>query len=254
MSRKVTVLGVSITDDTPDNALAHMDAMMARPEPSVLFFVNAHTLNLASAIPAYRDVLNSADAVFGDGTGVRWAALCRGYRLKGNLNGTDLVPTYLRRQDGLRCFLLGSTIERVSWAARHVADDYPTCRVVGHHHGYLNETNEEAAIEAINASHADLLLVAMGNPLQERWIARNRHRVSVKLCVGVGGLFEYWAGQLDRAPDWMRRHGVEWLHIMRRQPWKARRYLVGNPAFIARMLMTLPADFASRNAHRGEQT
>lgn len=246
MPRNVTVLGVSITDDTPDNALAHMDAMMERPQPSVLFFVNAHTLNLAAAIPAYREVLNSADTVFGDGTGVRWAALCRGFRLKGNLNGTDLVPQYLRRNAGLRCFLLGSTIERVAWAARHVAADFPTCHVVGHHHGYLSETNEDAAIAAVNEARPDLLLVAMGNPLQERWIARNRHRLDTKLCVGVGGLFEYWAGNLDRAPDWMRRCGIEWMHIMRRQPWKAQRYLLGNPAFIARMLLTLPADYASR--------
>jgi N-acetylglucosaminyldiphosphoundecaprenol N-acetyl-beta-D-mannosaminyltransferase len=82
----------------------------------------------------------------------------------------------------------------------------------------------------------------MGNPLQEQWIDRWRGELDPTLCIAVGGLLEYWTGALDRAPGWMRRAGVEWVHIMLRQPWKAGRYLAGNPAFIARLLLWLPAD------------
>jgi N-acetylglucosaminyldiphosphoundecaprenol N-acetyl-beta-D-mannosaminyltransferase len=91
-------------------------------------------------------------------------------------------------------------------------------------------------IDAINAAQPELLLVGMGNPRQESWIAANRGRLRVPLVMGVGGLFDYWAGDLDRAPGWMRRLGVEWVHLLARQPRKARRYLLGNPLFLGRVL------------------
>ena len=166
----------------------------------------------------------------------------RGVRLKANLNGTDLVPALLARGQGLRCFLLGATPEAIERAAAHFRQAYPGCVLAGHHHGYLDEAATSRVIEAINAADVDLLLVGMGNPLQERWIARHRSRLKVGLCVGVGGLFSYWAGDLDRAPGWMRRCGVEWLHILRRQPKKFQRYVFGNPLFLLRLLLWLPVD------------
>ena len=76
----------------------------------------------------------------------------------------------------------------------------------------------------------------MGNPVQERWIHAHREQLEVPLCLGVGGLFHYWAGDLRRAPAWLRRMGAEWLGILLQQPHKARRYLLGNPLFVARIL------------------
>ena len=91
-------------------------------------------------------------------------------------------------------------------------------------------------IRQINQAQPDVLLVGMGNPLQERWIHRHRHQLDVPLCIGVGGLFHYWAGDLQRAPIWLRRWGAEWLGILLQQPHKARRYLLGNPLFLYRIL------------------
>ena len=181
--------------------------------------------------------------MFGDGTGVRWAARARGCRLKANLNGTDLVPALLDARPGTRVFLLGSTAERIDRRPRPSAPAFPRCELAGAHHGYVqDEAASRAVVAAINAARPDLLLVGMGNPLQERWIDRWRGELDAKLCIAVGGLIEYWTGALDRAPAWMRRAGVEWVHIMLRQPWKAGRYLAGNPAFMARLLLWLPAD------------
>jgi N-acetylglucosaminyldiphosphoundecaprenol N-acetyl-beta-D-mannosaminyltransferase len=80
-----------------------------------------------------------------------------------------------------------------------------------------------------------LLLVGMGNPGQERWIATHRAQLQVPVCIGVGGLFTYWSGHLDRAPAWVRGIGFEWLHLLIRQPEKGRRYLLGNPLFLGRL-------------------
>jgi N-acetylglucosaminyldiphosphoundecaprenol N-acetyl-beta-D-mannosaminyltransferase len=236
------VLGVKIVDETFEEALDRLSPIMAARAAASLFFVNAHTLNLAAVDPGFRRVLNAAELVYGDGTGVRWAARWRGTRLKANLNGTDLVPALLARGRGLRCYLLGTTPGAVERAAAHFRQAYPGCVLAGFHHGYLDEGTTSGVVAAINDADVDLLLVGMGNPLQERWIARNRARLRVGLCAGVGGLFTYWAGDLDRAPAWMRRHGIEWLHILRRQPAKLGRYALGNPLFLIRLLTWLPAD------------
>jgi N-acetylglucosaminyldiphosphoundecaprenol N-acetyl-beta-D-mannosaminyltransferase len=90
-----------------------------------------------------------------------------------------------------------------------------------------------------------LLLVGMGNPLQEQWIDRNLTRLHVPLCMGTGGLFDHWAGNIKRAPRWVRRLGCEWLQLLLQQPHKWRRYLLGNPAFLYRMAAWRNCDIAS---------
>jgi N-acetylglucosaminyldiphosphoundecaprenol N-acetyl-beta-D-mannosaminyltransferase len=238
--RQVPVFGVAITDVRMARALAIVHGMIGRREGRTrsVYFVNACTLNFAAADPAYRDVLNSADYVFGDGTGVRWAARLRGIRLRDNLLGTDLVPALLSDAPvgGLRYFLLGADGETVARAARHAAAAFPRCVLAGYHHGYLTTPElDDSTVEQINQSQADVLLVGMGNPLQERWIAAHRARLRVPVCMGIGGLFDFWAGNVSRAPRWMRRIGYEWVWRLLQEPrLKARRYLLGNPLFLAR--------------------
>ena len=238
---RVDLFGVPIRNCTRGEAIALLERWMLAPAepPRTVFFVNAHTLNLAHGSPEYQRVLCSADRVFGDGTGVRWAArLVRGVHMVDNVNGTDLVPELFRSLAGrgLRYYLLGAGPEAIDRAAAHVEAAFPGWTLAGHHHGYVAPDASGDVIDAINAARPELLLVGMGNPRQEVWLAANRERLRVALAMGVGGLFDYWAGDLDRAPVWMRRLGVEWVHLLARQPRKARRYLLGNPLFLARAL------------------
>lgn len=232
--RPYRVLGVDIADQTMREALDHLAALVAGEGPRSLFFVNAHTLNHAAADPDYRAVLNRASRVWGDGTGVRWAASWRGVRLQANLNGTDLVPAFLDRSEGLRCFLVGGTPESVERTLAGARRRFPAIEFVGAHHGFLDEAASRELCARIEASGARLVLVGMGNPLQERWIDRHGSRMPGALCVAVGGLFSYWNGELVRAPAAFRRLGMEWLHLMLRQPRKVPRYLLGNPLYMAR--------------------
>lgn len=237
----LSVLGVPVTDWTMSEALAWLgQSLTEQPRRSrSVFFVNAHTLNLACDDPGFRATLRSADRVFGDGTGVRWAArLLHGVRLKDNVNGTDLVPLLFDQLAGrgLRYFLLGNTPERIERAAAHARQAFGGWTQAGCHHGYLDQAQTPAVIERINASGAHLLLVGMGNPKQEQWIARHLPALDVPVCMGTGGLFDYWVGDLVRAPRWVRASGHEWLHLLLRQPHKARRYLIGNPKFLGRVL------------------
>jgi N-acetylglucosaminyldiphosphoundecaprenol N-acetyl-beta-D-mannosaminyltransferase len=235
------ILGVPITNVSMERALWMIEGFLARREGArrSVFFVNAHTLNLAARDRDYLEVLRSADHVFGDGTGVRWAArLLHGVALAGNVNGTDLVPRLLGSSAAAhrRYYLLGASADAIARAAEHARRAFADWTLVGHHDGYVEPSAAAAVIEAINAAAPDLLLVGMGNPRQERWVHLHRARLEVPLVVAVGGLFDYWAGDLVRAPQWMRRIGFEWLHLMLRQPRKVPRYLLGNPAFLLRVV------------------
>ena len=239
---RFTVLGVEINNITRRQAIERFEEILCRHEarPVSVFFVNAHTLNLAAADPSYRDVLNASDFVFGDGTGVRWAARFQGVRILENMVGTDFVPQMLRETPdrGYSYFMLGADPETIPVAADYARRTFPNWKQAGFHHGYLTDATVLAgAIEQINAAKPDLLLVGMGNPLQEQWIRRHLGELNVSVCLGIGGLFDFWAGNVSRAPGWLRRRGHEWLWRLYQQPaLKARRYLIGNPLFLVRVL------------------
>lgn len=242
------ILDVEITDITRKQAAGLLDEMIDEYDgrAKCVFFVNAHTLNMAETDTGYRNVLNSADHVLGDGTGVRWAARINGTPIKDNVNGTDLIPEFFRATSGRnqragrsrRYYLLGANIPTVRKAAEHAQKSFPNAELAGFHHGYV-KGNEASAdvIKQINAARPDVLLVGMGNPLQEEWICAHRRELKVPLIVGVGGLFDFWAGNFSRAPLWLRKLGHEWVWRLCLQPIeKGRRYLLGNPLFLCRVL------------------
>jgi N-acetylglucosaminyldiphosphoundecaprenol N-acetyl-beta-D-mannosaminyltransferase len=255
-ARTVDILGVRIANLHTIEAVAHMQKLIwtAAPHARALYIVNAHTLNLACDDPSYRDVLNGADAVFGDGTGVRWAARWQGKKMIDNLVGTDLLPFFFvnTMERRYRYFLVGAQPDVVARAAGFLTAQFPGLNVIGHQHGHYDRATHDEVLAKINAAEPDVLMVGMGNPIQERWIHDNRPRLTgVKLAVGVGGLFDHWGGVLTRAPRWVRRNGFEWVQLMLQQPHKWRRYLVGNPRFlvrVARMMRAQGQDGVTRRA------
>lgn len=247
MNDWVHVLGVAINNLSQAEAIALIESWVQDRETTrSIFIVNAHTLNLSSVDPKFQSVLNNASRVFADGTGVRWAARLRGIRIKENLVGTDLVPRLFTETAGrgYRYFLLGAGNSTISRAARRCETDFPGWDLVGFHHGYVSEKETATLIEKINSAQPHLLLVGMGNPLQECWIHRYQKQLQVPVCIGVGGLFNHWAGDLQRAPHWVRQRGFEWLQLLLQQPHKWRRYLLGNPQFLIRILRELSKDLA----------
>ncbi|WP_158635031.1 WecB/TagA/CpsF family glycosyltransferase [Tsukamurella asaccharolytica] len=252
MLHDVHILGVRFDDLSFDTAVARLRDAARGNQPRTVVFPNAATLNLASESPSYREVLNASTFVFGDGTGVRWGARMRGVRLRANLNGTDVVPDLLEATPGLRVYLLGSTEEVNAAAASAVAQRFPV-EVVGRHHGFFDHDDCPDVLAAIAAASPDVLLVGFGNPLQEEWIARHRTALSVPLTAAVGGLFGFWAGTRTRAPGIARRMGVEWVDILLREPHKARRYLLGNPAFLVRSIRARSAELRSDRPARARR-
>lgn len=239
------LLGVTISDVTKAEACDLIEESLlcvrdGRAAARTFYFVNAHTLNLATEDAGYRDLLNRGDYVLGDGTGVRWGARLQGVRVKDNLVGTDLTPALFESKAGrgYSYFLLGSDEATIEAAAAYARKEFPGWIQAGFHHGFLKEpAAERSAIDAIREARPDVVLVGMGNPIQERWIERWASELPVGACLGIGGLFDYWAGNVSRAPLAFRRAGYEWLWRLYQQPRaKAQRYLVGNPLFLYRLL------------------
>ena len=235
----IKILGVNICNFSEINALSIIEQRVTNDfsEAGTLFFVNTHTLNISFSSSSYRQVLNDSTWVLGDGTGVRWAARLQGIRINANLNGTDFFPKFFKETSnrGHRYYLLGADEETIKRAAKEAETLFPGWVLAGFHHGYVLDKPATELVNEINKARVDLLLVGTGNPLQEQFISGHKELLKVKVISGVGGLFDYWGGNITRAPLWLRRLGFEWFHLMFQQRKRVLRYLIGNPLFLFRI-------------------
>jgi len=173
--------------------------------------------------------------VLNDGIGTDIASrVLYGAKFPDNLNGTAFVPYFLSElQRGLRIFLLGAKPGIAERTAAVLQDQFPHHRVVGVRDGY-GDIDAPALSKMIRSARADLLLVGLGNPTQELWLARHFEATGCTLGVAVGALFDFMAGQVPRAPHWIRSARLEWLYRLCVEPRRlASRYLLGNPRFLS---------------------
>lgn len=233
-----TLFGVLIANTTMDEAVEWVVARAAAGRATLAAFVNPDCLNIAYRHEAYRAVLRSADCVWPDGIGLRLGARLLGVALRANVNGTDLFPRLCRRlaATGQSLYLLGARPGVAAAAAAAMQASCPGLRIAGVRDGYFADDEAAAVVADVNASRADVLLVALGAPRQELWLATWHAQLQVPVRIGVGGLFDYYSGRIPRAPQWMREIGLEWVWRLGQEPGRLwRRYLVGNPRFLFRV-------------------
>jgi len=200
-------------------------------------FVNADCGNHFYNDHGYREILNEFDEVYPDGVGVKMAARMQGLALKENVNGTDMFPLLCEelQQQGKSLYLCGASSKVVNKLADKLRNDYPRLQIAGYSDGYSYSQKPAELCAQINNSGADLLLVAMGAPRQERWINENAPALNIKAVIGVGGLFDFYSGEVSRAPVWFRELSIEWVWRLLQQPKdKLKRYILGNPLFLFR--------------------
>jgi N-acetylglucosaminyldiphosphoundecaprenol N-acetyl-beta-D-mannosaminyltransferase len=217
--------------------LASRLANPARPRLATVAFLNMRNYvalrRYPDAVAAYHDM----DQVYPDGVGLQLARHVLGLARFPRVAGTDLVPMLLDQLPaGTRVYLLGATPAVCSGAAAGFRRRFPALVLAGSHHGFFAEAQDDAVLSDIARATPDVLLVGMGSPLQERWVARHRHRLPGRLAVCVGGLFHYWADDLRRAPRLLRGLGLEWLWILMQQPYKWRVYSIDAARFGAAVM------------------
>jgi N-acetylglucosaminyldiphosphoundecaprenol N-acetyl-beta-D-mannosaminyltransferase len=216
-----------------------LEAAISAAQDSIaitIVYVNIHCCNVASSDPAYRRILEDADIVYCDGTGVRVAATLTGRSIPARMTGADWIWDLARvaAERGLSIFLLGSAPGSAEAAATSLIARFPSLRIAGAASGY---GAGRMVVERINASGADMLLVGMGTPRQEKWIAAHRAQIDVPVVWAVGALFDFVSGRIHRGPHWLTDHGMEWACRLVAEPRKLwRRYLIGNPQFFWRVI------------------
>jgi len=181
--------------------------------------------------PALANVLRRAELVIADGMPLVWLSRLIGTPLPERVTGADLVPLIAERaaRDHVKLYFLGGAEEYTRRAAEILTERYPGLEIAGIDTPFVKLDAPGAAdldreiCHRINESGASILLVGFGNPKQELWAERNRANLKCGISIGIGGTFNFIAGAVKRAPDWMRRSGTEWIFRIIQEPgrlWK----------------------------------
>lgn len=230
--------GIPVVNTTMSEAVEWIVGQALVGDRRTLAFVNPDCLNIAWHHEAYKEVLLDADRVLPDGIGIHLGCRMLGTALRENVNGTDLFPRLCEAsaRAGLSLYLLGARPGIAEATASNMVQLYPGLRIAGVHDGYFSPEEETDLVAGINASGAAILLVAFGVPRQELWIDGWRGQLEPPVCLGVGGLFDFFSGRIPRAPLWMREIGLEWVWRLLQEPRRMwRRYVIGNPLFLFRV-------------------
>jgi N-acetylglucosaminyldiphosphoundecaprenol N-acetyl-beta-D-mannosaminyltransferase len=221
----VSILGVHVDDVTYEETLACIETYIEKGGNHQIATVNVEFIMEARRNPAFRCVLAQASLCVPDGIGVVWAARRQGRRLRQRVAGVDLVERIAARgaERGWRIYFLGAAPGVAEKTAAILARRYAGLKVAGCYAGSPRPEEEDEIVGWVRAARPDVLFVAYGAPRQDLWIARNQARTGVPVALGVGGSFDFIAGVAQRAPQWVQRVGLEWLHRLIKEPWRLRR-------------------------------
>lgn len=230
LSAKVDVIGW-------DEAIARIAGWAAARASRYVCITNVHSVVTAGSDEGFGRVLADADMVTPDGAPVAWMLRKLGFAGQQRINGPDLMWRYCEQAAGRgeSIFLYGGTPETLVILQEKLRAVFPGLRIAGAispPFRQLTAAEDAVDVERINASGAGTVWVSLGCPKQELWMAAHRGRVQA-VMIGVGAAFDYHAGTIRRAPPWMQRNGLEWLHRLCSEPgrlWK--RYLVTNTLFV----------------------
>ena len=236
---KVLIRGVEFDNVTMGEAVELCEGFVKEGRQAAVFTPNAEIVQMAIENPEFKELVNSAQLIVPDGAGVVLAAKLLKTPLREKVAGVELAEKLIARsgQSGIKFFFYGSSPDMGN--GRSVAENarerllqkYPDAKIVGTSDGYVKEDAMDALVDKINNSGADALFVCLGVPKQEKWIAENREKLSVKLLLGLGGSLDVFAGNVKRAPRIFIKLNLEWLYRLMKEPKRLGR-MMSIPKFI----------------------
>ncbi|MBE6112218.1 MAG: WecB/TagA/CpsF family glycosyltransferase [Peptococcaceae bacterium] len=227
MENRLDVLGVGIDKVTSQQALEKIGEFIASGQPHQIVTANAEIIYQASKNEKMRNIINNAQMVTADGSGVVWASRQLGEPLEQRVTGIDLVNSICEQsaKDKWKIYILGSAPGVAATAAVNIRDKFPGCNIVGTHHGYFNAKEEKQILAELEQLKPDVLFVALGAPKQEYWIADHLADLGIPVGMGIGGSMDVLSGNVKRAPKWMQKMSLEWLYRLLIQPTRFKRVL-----------------------------
>lgn len=223
----VDVMGIPVDNVIMSEAVDAVLSFLDQEGVHTVFTPNAEMMMAAGEDRELEHILKNADLVIPDGAGVVLASRILGKGLREKVAGFDLVKSLLtvseRRK--IKFFLFGGMPGTAEAAAEKILSACPGAEIAGTRNGYFSRDEESEIVALINSSKADILLVALGAPKQEKWIYAHRGELKVKVCMGVGGTLDAISGKVKPAPEFFRRNGLEWLYRLCREPRRFKRML-----------------------------
>ena len=199
--------------------------------------INAHSYNIASKDVLYQEALLKSDVLLPDGISIVWAVKwLTGQKLK-KIAGADLFYYEMQRlqQFGGRCFFLGSTDSTLNKIKKRASVEFPDIELQTYSPPFKTEfsaIDNSIMLQLINDFQPDVLMIGMTAPKQEKWAYQNLNQLDVGHVCCIGAVFDFYAGTINRAPQWMIRIGLEWLYRLLKEPLRmGKRYLLGNFIF-----------------------
>jgi len=225
----VKILGAQIAGLDMMETLCQIDLLISnKGKMHHVITLNAEILYRAQTDEELMRIINTADLVTPDGSGIVWAVeKLTGTRLE-RVTGVDLMMNLCEQahHTGWRLFFLGGKPGVAEEAGAKLSERFDGLDIAGIRHGYFGAEEEADIINEINASGSDILFVAMGAPRQEFWLDRQRDDLRVPVAIGIGGSLDVAAGRVKRAPVLMQKIGMEWFWRLCREPWRIKRMLV----------------------------
>jgi N-acetylglucosaminyldiphosphoundecaprenol N-acetyl-beta-D-mannosaminyltransferase len=235
----VSILGIPLAMTDYEATMDWMDATIAHREKGYICVAATHTVMVCDEDPELREAVLNSSLTVPDGQPLVWAMNAMGGDLEDRVYGPELMARYCERAAAgeTRMYLYGGRNQgALVQLALNLRKRFPGVKIVG---GYsppyrdLSEEEEDAIVAEMNGSRADVIWVGVGAPKQEKWMAAMRDRLDAPVLVGVGAAFDFHAGLIPQAPEWMQSAGLEWLFRMAQEPRRlAPRYVRYNPRFI----------------------
>lgn len=219
-NNRLNVLGVGIDTYSMEEAADVLVAAMDENEPFAVYTPNSEIILYAYNNPDYMEILNRGNMVTPDGIGVVYASKILKRPLAERVGGFDLANLVLRKiaGTGKRVYLFGGKPGVAEEAAKTICQLYPGTEICGTADGYFDAEKEREIIADIQNKKPDLLFVCLGFPKQETWIDAHKDELSAKVCMGIGGSLDVFAGTVKRAPEGFQKLGLEWLYRLLKQP------------------------------------
>ena len=225
----VQLRGVNFTPGSLEEVSSHIMRRIADGLQTAVFTPNSEIVQKCIDEPDLYNVINSAEVIIPDGIGVVKAAKILKLPIKERLPGIELGEHIISIADeNLPVFFMGGKPGIADEAAAKLKEKYPALTVCGTHDGYFKKEGEEndAVIDEINRSGAKILFVCLGAPAQEKWIYENRDKLpGVQLLMGLGGSLDVFSGNVERAPAFFCKTGLEWFYRLMKEPWRIGRMM-----------------------------
>ncbi len=218
------IMNVPVNAVSMNEALDIIKETIDKKSKLHIITINAEMIMLSKTNEIFKNILNQAELLIPDGSGVVWALRKQKIKVK-KLPGIELSQNCISELDK-NVYLLGASKEVIEKAYENLKNKFPNSKIVGFHDGYFKEDNQEHIINDINRLNTDIILVGLGVPRQEKWIRDNLNRLNASVFIGVGGSFDVFSGKINRAPKIMIKFHLEWLYRLYKEPWRWKRMLV----------------------------